>query len=562
MRGMPRDARPGAPTSISIREQADLVLKLAPADRLKMLTEAPRPMALVRALPDGDFYLTVREVGPLDALPILALASASQLTHLLDLESWRGDRFDPLRSGAWVALIAETDEATLRRFVRNADDEALALLLRDWARLRPLEIDHEEPTRGHGITEHGDERGFVSPDGAHLAAPERSEHAPAVRRFLEMLFIDDEGRYRGLVRAAQFELPSEIEEQALRWRGARLEEHGYPPFEEALSAYAPPAAALRIESSPPAPGDGPAPPRSALRVLGPGDGVVAAVAALPEAERERVLFELAALANRVLVADRDDPGSPEAHRRVVARAGSYVGLALESRRAETPAAAAETLAATSVVELFREGYALASRLQERARRQAVPVRALLDPPHERRVAALLAPRPLYVAVAVDGTESERDFRRLAEIEETALHLLLIETLDAALLRARGTSPAALAAEERLPFEGAPRFSTLLLTALAWHAARGILAVGRLPADVVADFLRTTASRRTAPAEAPRRAMERLIDHLVREGAFDRRAAAALATFGATALEILEADCASLDPGVPVTPRVVGCLRLS
>src|SRR5262245_49399583 len=161
---MPGDDRAKPSKPLSVREQAELVLRLPAAERLKFVLEAPKAMSLARTLPDGDFYMTVREVGPQDAVPLLALASTTQLAHLLDLESWRRDRFDPLRCGAWVAMLVEAGEATLRRFTRTIDDETLILLFRSWAHVRPLEIDHEEPTGGHGVTETGDERGFVSPD--------------------------------------------------------------------------------------------------------------------------------------------------------------------------------------------------------------------------------------------------------------------------------------------------------------------------------------------------------------------------------------------------------------
>ena len=39
------------------------------------------------------------------------------------------------------------------------------------------------------------------------------------------------------MRSALFELPSEVEETALHWRASRLEEHGYPTWDEALSIY-------------------------------------------------------------------------------------------------------------------------------------------------------------------------------------------------------------------------------------------------------------------------------------------------------------------------------------
>jgi hypothetical protein len=561
---------------LTIRQQAELVLRLPAEDRAQFLLEAPKPMALVRALPDSDFYLTVREIGPQGALPLLVLASASQIAHLLDLESWRKDRFDPLRSGAWVALLVEAGDATILRFARTIDDETLILLFRLWAKVRPLDIDHEELTKGHGITEFGDERGFISPDGANLFSPDRTEHALAVRRLAEALYVDDADRFAGIIRSALFELPSEVEETAFRWRASRLEEHGYPTWDEALSIYAPP------ETATPAPPEVPlaalqidrealAAPRSALRVFGPTALIVHAVDGMSSEDRERVLFSLMALANRVLVADGAHAGSVETHTSVLERAGAYVGLALESRGIRDGAAAAPILIEVSAVELFREGYALAVALQNRARIMlktgwgggAAKVEELIDPPLRARVRALLLARPLYVAFSdVEEAAAARDFRTLAEIDETKITLELCEALGETLLTRRRVTAADLLNDERLPFEDTPRFSTLLLTALAWHAIRGELRVDRLPTEVVADFLRTTASRRTADPEAPARAMSRLVEALEADAELARRPAATLRAFGTTCLDRLATDCANLDPGTPVTPRVVGCLRLA
>jgi len=559
-------------SSLTVREQAELILRLPASERLSFVLNSPKPMALARAIPDGDFYLTVREVGPQEALPLLALASPSQIAHLLDLESWRRDRFDPLRSGAWVALLVEAGEATVRRFARAIDDETLILLFRLWARVRPLEIDHEEPTGGHGVTEVGDERGFVSPDGANLFAPEHAEHGPAVRRLAEILFIDDYYRFLGIIRSALFELPSEVEETALHWRGSRLEEHGYPTWDEALTIYAPPETAAPPPPAPD-PADDPnalAAPRVALRVMRPDTLIVPAVDALGPADRERVLFGLTALANRVLVADGADAGSVDAHKAVMERTGSYVGIALEARGGRDAATAARLLTEFPAVELFREGYALTWALQTRARtmlhegwgRRHPKADLLLDEPLRSRVRGLMVARPLYVALSEDGEGDPRDFRTLAEIEETRVTLELCETLGLTLLTQRAMSPEAVFGDALLPFEDAPRFSTLLLTALTWHTARGQIRIDRVPGDVVSDFLRTTASRRTADPAAPARAMERLIETLANESGLARRPLATLRAFGATCLDRLAADCANLDPGAPVTPRVVGCLRLA
>ena len=559
-----------------LRQRAESVLRLPAEERARALLDADKPMALVRALPDGEFYLTVREIGPQGALSLLALASASQIAHLLDLESWRRDRFDPLRSGAWVALLVEAGEATIKRFARTIDDETLILLFRLWAKAVPLDIDHEEPTRGHGIGDVGDERGFLSPDGNYLFSPDRSEHAVAARKLAEVLFLDDYDRYLGIIRSALFELPSEVEETALHWRASRLEEHGYPTWDEALSIYAPPetaASALAEPMAPALPTDSEAltAPQATLRVLGATGLIASGIAAMTQEDRERALFALMALANRVLVADGGDAGSMEAHTHAIERAGAYVGCALEARGATTGATAAPVLAEVPVIELFREGYARAVALQNRARlmlkdgwgRGHVKALDLIDAPLRARVAGLLLPRPLFLAVAdgeADG--AARDFRNLADLDEARITLELIEVLGETLLIRRGLSATDILNDERRPFEDVPRFSTLLLTALAWHATKGELRVDRIPSELVSDFLRTTASRRTADPEAPTRAMTRLIEALIVESELPRRPAATLRAFGTTCLDRLAADCATLDPGMPATPRVIGCLRLA
>jgi hypothetical protein len=101
----------------------------------------------------------------------------------------------------------------------------------------------------------------------------------------------------------------------------------------------------------------------------------------------------------------------------------------------------------------------------------------------------------------------------------------------------------------------------VLTFLAWHAARGELRGDPLPPNVLSDFLRTVASRRTADAEAPARALEALVRHVQEAHGLEPKDAAVLGAFGRACLEQLNAECASLDPGVPVDPRYVSCLLI-
>lgn len=506
---------------LGVREQAELALRLPAEDRLRLLLHAPKPMRLVRSIPDAELYLTVRDVGPADAMPLLALASADQLHHLIDLESWRGDRFDADRCGAWVALLQEAGEATLRRFLRTADDELLVLLLQRWVRLDEMQFDDMPDAGGHGQSETGDEEGHVTPDGNHRFRPERDEHAPAIARMLRMLFVEQPQRYLRLLSAATWTLPAEAEEEALRWRASRLEEHGYPDPDEARTIYAPaapdrgsaagpasgasPSAVLPIDvpdAGGDAEADAPVPSaRVALRLPIEAGLLAPALERLDPEACERALAETVALANRILVADGLDTGDREAHRAALAKAAGYLQIAFDARRATDASAAAAALARRPVLELFREGHDRVVALQERARRWFVrgwpggDLDALrrLDPPVRQRVAGLLdTPPRFHVVDEIDRTEEFRPFRGLEELQEAGV-ALEAATFLGDLFRDRFGLPDAPAGTGE-----PPRLSTLFLTLFARHALGEPAELSPLSPP------RPAASSARSPPAAPRR----------------------------------------------------------
>jgi hypothetical protein len=556
---------------LSVRQQAELALRVPAPERLELLLHAPRPMRLVRALPDADLYLTLREIGPSDAMPLLALASAEQILHLVDLEAWRGDRFDGNRCGAWVALLLEAGEPAVRRFLRHADDELLALLFRHWIRIEQMEYEDTAEVHGHGESETGSERGFVTPDGYHRFTPTIAEHAPAIRRLLQMFYQEQPELYQRAIWAAQWELPAELEEAALKWRDSRMEEHGFPRRDEALSVYAPPEG-TRSHPIPPEPvdQDGLGSARSLLPLLtGPGP-LAAAVSGLTGPVRERTLHGLVSLANHLLVADSADPGDPAAHRGALEKAAGYLRVALAQRGAVDPAAAARIVEEIPAAELFREGYAAAVALQQRARELVGQGWAaahpdsleLLDEPLRDRVLGLLSARPLYAEIDdAGGAVRLRDFRSPQEITDTGVALEMVETVGRVLVDGLGLDIQRVldsASRAEIP---PLRFSAVVLTVLAWHATRGELRGDPLPREVTADFLRSVASRRTAGGDAPARAMAALTTKLAERFGLQPRELSVIEAFGRFCLEQLAAECESLDPGVPIDRRYVTCLFL-
>jgi hypothetical protein len=548
---------------MTVRQQAELALRLKPQQRLELLLHAPKPMRLVRALPDFDWYVTVREIGPADALALIRLAAPDQILHLFDLEAWRQDRFDGDRAGAWLAVLLESGEPTLSRFLRHADDQLLALLLKHWLHITPLEYEDGAEVHGHGLGDAGTAEGGTAPDGQHSFSPTIPEHAQAAHRILQIFYVDHPQRYERAVLDSLWELPAELEEQGLKWRLSRLEEHGFPTWEDALDVYAAPGTPIASSGVPvPTDRDGLVASRRALMPAWSHAALVAATDRLDGEQRERVLHETVTVANRLLVADGADAGEPEHHRAALGKAAAYLGIALERRGVSEPEAIASVLGEHAVVELFREGWSQAVRLQQRAIDlisggwgidHPNPLRAI-DPPLDERLRALTDKRPRYVEVSEDNLSGQpREFQNRAEIEETGVAIEMAQQMGDLLFGQLGWSTG--------PEDDPHRLSTLFLTTLARHAVEGSWTTAPLSQGLVADFLRTVGSRRTAAPESAARALEKLVRALTETFQLESRDVSITLSFGRFALERLAGECGALDPGVPPDPRFVSCLIL-
>ena len=567
--GATKKTNDGPSGNIAPREEAAYALTLSGAERLEALLESDEPMQVVRSLPDRDLYLTIRQVGVVDALPVLALASPTQVQHVLDLESWRQDRFDPDRAGAWMAVLAESGEPTFKQFLLHADDELLVVLLAGWARVSQIEFDDQIPIHGAGEGDMGDERGFAGPDSFHRFSPERQEHAPAVRKMVDLLFRNEPERYQRLLMDALWQLPSELEEQARHWRQSRLEEHGFPGAEEAMEIYLPPKGVRTDQEAPLSTELAGASANLVFPTV--GEGWLGSLADdLPPAEQDHVMHQVSALANRVLVADHLDTGDPESHQAAARKAAATIGIALSARFASDGRSVATVLREIPVIELFREGYAKIETMKQDSHRllqdgwpsTAPNALDLVDPPLRQRLAGLVDRAPLYYQVPMGDTkEMFREFRSLDEVLETQTALDLVRRIGFIFVDRLGLDIDRLLEESTDFPHGNPTFSTLMMTMMAWHAARKEVRLEPLPEDVLADFLRIVGSRRTADDQAPERALTALVRRLTETVELAPRDGAALQGFGQACLPALRAECGKMDPGAPPSQRTVSCLLI-
>jgi len=214
----------------------------------------------------------------------------------------------------------------------------------------------------------------------------------AVRGVLDDLYAEDPFMATRLLSAIRSDLPSELEETALRWRTGRLADLGFPSVEEARSWFSRPP---RAPTQPPGPPG--RTPGFFLAAFARGSLLDRAMARLAPEDRDAVEPQIVAAANAVLVADAIDPGELERVRGAFESARAYLELGLEKLAGRDEARAAETLTATPVKRIFQEGFGRVLELSWRAKKilERAGEGTRLGSPLDEALAALVARRPRY-----------------------------------------------------------------------------------------------------------------------------------------------------------------------
>jgi hypothetical protein len=339
--------------------QVALVCEAPPAERSRLLDLVPEPEKVIPLLPDAELVFTARAVGVEDASWLVEHATSEQLVAAFDLDAWRGTAPDPSALERWMAALAEAGEEALLRALQALDPELVVLWLAERAEVSLKPSEQDDPDWSPPIGAH-------TVEGQFFLQPRRmgDDLAPLLTA-LRALFQSDYWLYFRTMQGAIWELRSELESWALRWREGRLEELGFPAWEEAARIYAYVAPALRaaLPAGEPAALD-----VDAFRLpvwmpelpVAPDSrhAIFRALGDLEEDERRAFFYAFVALSNRVAVADRMELADPETLPRAIEKAAATASLGLEHAARENGLAPADVLRRAPVEWLFRVGASL------------------------------------------------------------------------------------------------------------------------------------------------------------------------------------------------------------
>jgi hypothetical protein len=447
--------------------------------KLDAILDSPESTAMIQALTPSEFFFLIRDIGPDDAGSLMMLASDEQLGRSADFFLWAGRDLAVERLDRWLRLAQEAGDEVLNKVVSAMDPELLVLQLLKLARIVEYLDDPEQ------MDMLGAEQGVLrSPDGCfHLICGDNEDATVQCRNLLEILYTFDHEKARLLLKAAVWELPASLEEEALRIRDGRLEDLGFPAYEEAqevFELYSPADAIRELETRAGKSFDGRLPETlDAVLALTALDGrheslLAATLRALPEPTRETLRQATVFLMNRILVVESkgDLSNAPELAF-AASRAQDLMNLGLELLALKFKQDAARVLAGLHPVLLFRTGYSALLGLRSQAGKLRSKASlggrfGLLDDPP---LGPALAGLARFVPQVFEGIKGEadlvyRDFRTLADLDAMKKYLAHAEQRLAFLFDTLRIDPAKLRVmvpEKQQPFVTA---STLAATALA------------------------------------------------------------------------------------------------
>ncbi len=347
--------------TLPVQKQLEMVLESHGKERLRTLFLSEHPEALVPSIPEQEFFLTVKEVGERDCLELIALSTPEQFQYILDLELWKKDQLDPEKVLLWMELLLESGGKKVVQFIQSSDPEFIALVLKKFLRVTTLEGELTEMDRIPLFTL--DQFYFIEFKG--------QKAREALEPFLKIFYqIDGEG-YRRLMEGLICELESELEETGYRLRNGRLNDYGFPDFEEALEIYQfiQPESLLRTEGSVFKAFE-PLKRESSIYYLtfhneGPFFASILSQIDDPK-EQDRLKQEITSLCNKAIIAEAIDLSNLSGTERVIRKVYHYLNLGVQYLSNGDETRAVEVLKTIPIQKIFQCGVSLTLLLRRKA----------------------------------------------------------------------------------------------------------------------------------------------------------------------------------------------------
>jgi hypothetical protein len=351
--------------------RADLTRSLSRrAERILAATDLADEVAALEPL---EAYYIVREIGLDHALPILRELSQEQLAACIDLDCWNRYDFDVDNLDEWLTAFALAGPEALARAFFSLDYVVQLLFLAQTVTVYDPDTDQVPEEDSEKDTPRA-----ATPDGFYLLDV-KDEVALKTHPFslLDALYQYDPSASHRLLSDSRVDLPTQIEEEALRFRNGRMQDIGFVPPEEAALLFSRPAIRQPLPR-PQKPADS-----SLSRLPSVYAGPLIATSLLQQAlslitDKERLSGleqEIVWAINGAIIAYGENTRDIKQITDIAERVRDTISLGMESLLVQeenslpgdAAAKAADLLEVWSITDLFRHGFGATLGLQQEAR---------------------------------------------------------------------------------------------------------------------------------------------------------------------------------------------------
>ncbi len=348
---------------MSVAEQVRSVQMLRGQEQLDLLILSRQTEQVVRLLPEEDIYYMIKEIGEEDAIPVLALLSTKQLQYVFDMEWWRGDKFVPQNALDWLRWVAKANDQLLLDWILTEDFDLKVMVLQSLIKVfKPDEMTDQYD--GVEDLEH------FTLDGVFDIFVKVPDAAPLLKNLFKLLYADHQKVFFALMEAVIWYPITPTVEVAYRWWRSRVEEKGIVGYEEAIGVYSLlDSDSLKLDAAPQEAFEeqGSAYAMAPVYPLADTDPATffgQCLAMLKNHKRVNALcWELMYVANKVMVADRQDFTHIDIRHEIMRKVLGYINIGLELGAGGDIAKGEALLNQTWMQSLFQVGYAGVMRLK-------------------------------------------------------------------------------------------------------------------------------------------------------------------------------------------------------
>lgn len=210
-----------------------LITKLKGKKRLDAIIEQEKPIEFIKSLTPCFILQTIFEVGKEDALELIELLPGKTVRAIFDLEIWQKERINIKKAGEFFSLLFHADRERAVKQIEALDIELIGLFFKMAADIYDVTLGEEPLEFGNFYS--------TSPDGRFLIVyKDKSDFAflaHGLEQYLSSLYERDMAKALRILESVRFELVSNLEEEALKWRNTRLSDMGILPREERLAYF-------------------------------------------------------------------------------------------------------------------------------------------------------------------------------------------------------------------------------------------------------------------------------------------------------------------------------------